>query len=215
VEVIGDYQRQGYVHVRGLIPSEVARAFMGSIKQDIGPAPIPMSQETAFPSQLRRPTYGIYGFNYKPMLHFLWAFTPIISKIAGRDLLPTYDYFRIYREGDVCRVHSDRPSCEHSVSLTLDYSDGQPWDLQVGHRRLTVSSAVKDDFDSEEYSSIPMQVGDAVVYQGVHHAHGRIHPNPNSWSAHLFLHFVDRNGPFADHAFDKKVALDPVNFSFV
>ena len=45
-----------------------------------------------------------------------------------------------------------------------------------------------------------MEVGDAVLYQGVNYAHGRITPNPNAWSAHLFLHFVDRNGPllFAD-----------------
>ena len=59
-----------------------------------------------------------------------------------------------------------------------------------------------------------MQVGDAVLYQGVDFAHGRTRPNPNAWSAHLFLHYVDRNGPHADHAFDQKLRPERVNFSF-
>jgi hypothetical protein len=48
-----------------------------------------------------------------------------------------------------------------------------------------------------------MSAGDAVMYRGVNHRHGRLDPNPNSWSAHLFLHWVDPNGPYADHAFDR------------
>jgi hypothetical protein len=27
-------------------------------------------------------------------------------------------------------------------------------------------------------------------------------PNPNRWSAHLFLHWVERDGPYAEHAFE-------------
>jgi hypothetical protein len=214
MEVIGDYHRQGYAHVRGLVPPEVARAFMTSIKEDIGPDAIPLSSVAEHPATLRRAAFEIYGYNYKPMSLFLWGLTPTISRIIGRDLLPTYDYFRIYREGDICKVHSDRASCEHSVSLTLDYSDGEIWDLQVGRYRMASSHPIEEDFGSKDYSSISMNAGDAVVYQGVHYAHGRITPNPNAWSAHLFLHFVDPKGPFASHAFDQKVSLKPVNFSF-
>jgi hypothetical protein len=39
-------------------------------------------------------------------------------------------------------------------------------------------------------------------------------PNPNKWSAHLFLFFVDRNGPYAGYAFDEK-PFERVDFSFV
>ena len=38
---------------------------------------------------------------------------------------------------------------------------------------------------------------------GVNHRHGRLDPNPNSYSAHMFLHWVDSSGPYADHAFDR------------
>ena len=214
MKVIGNYQEDGYAHLQGLIPPEVARAFLHGLKQDIGPGPIPLSKVESQPNLLRRAAFEIYGHHYKPMLFFLWGLTPIVCQIVGRDLLPTYDYFRVYREGDVCRVHSDRYSCEHSLSLTLDYSDGEPWDLQIGKERTEPSARVDEDFGKEPYASIPMEVGDAVLYQGVHHRHGRMSPNPNGWSAHLFLHWVDRDGPHRAHAFDGNAAPAEVNFSF-
>jgi len=214
VQVVGDYHSDGYAHLKGLIPPEVARAFLQGLKEDMGPGPIPLSRVDQHVNLLRRAAFEVYGHHYKPMLFFLWGLTPIVSQIVGLDLLPTYDYFRVYREGDVCKVHSDRYSCEHSLSLTLDYSDGEPWDLQIGKTHVEPSARVEEDFGSEPYSSIPMQVGDAVLYQGVNHRHGRVTPNPNGWSAHLFLHWIDRKGPHREHAFDGKATPAQVNFTF-
>jgi hypothetical protein len=213
MEIVGDYRANGFALLRGLIPGEVARAFMNEVKGDLGPAPLRLSHATEHPSILRRAAYQFHGAAYKPMSFFLWALTPTVSTVIGREVLPTYDYFRIYREGDICRVHSDRPACEHSVSLTLDYSDGQPWPLEVGRYTVDSYPPVEDRWD-KDHVSIPMEVGDAVLYYGVRYPHGRTTPNPNAWSAHLFLHYVDRDGPFASEAFDRKAKLDPVNFAF-
>jgi hypothetical protein len=60
-----------------------------------------------------------------------------------------------------------------------------------------------------------MQVGDAVLYQGVRHRHARVTPNPNGWSIHLFLHWVDRDGPFREHAFDGRIPTAKTRFDFV
>nr|WP_218821370.1 hypothetical protein [Sphingomonas laterariae] len=49
---------------------------------------------------------------------------------------------------------------------------------------------------------VEMQPGDGVLYRGIDLRHGRTQPNPNQWSAHLFLFWVERDGPFAQHAFD-------------
>lgn len=215
MKVVGDYWADGYALVQGLVPEELATAFLQALKQDMGSAPIPLSRVESHPNLLKRPAFEIYGHHYKPMLYFLWGLTPMVSEIVGRELLPTYDYFRVYREGDVCRVHFDRPSCEHSLSLTLDYSDGEPWDLQLGKTRHPAPSAqVEEDFGDEPFSSLRMNVGDAVLYQGVGHRHGRTAPNPNAWSAHLFLHWVDANGPYRDQAFDGRMSASKVNFSF-
>jgi hypothetical protein len=214
MRVIGDYHGNGYAHLEGLVAPEVAQAFLQGLKQDLGPAPIPLSTVGEHVNLLNRPAFEAYGHFWKPMLFFLWGLTPTVSRIVGRDLLPTYDYFRIYRAGDVCKVHADRLSCEHSLSLTLGYSDEEIWPLEIGRTRQDPNARVDESFGEEEFGSVPMAVGDAVLYQGVHHRHGRTIPNPNRWSAHLFLHWVDRDGPFADHAFDGRLDPAKVDFAF-
>ena len=215
MNVVGDYGRDGYAHVQGFVPPEVCQALLAMLKKDLGPGAIPLSKVREHPNLLHRPAFEIYGHHYPPMVSFLWGLTPLVNQLVGKDLLPTYDYLRVYREGDLCRVHFDRPSCQHSMSLTLDYSDGIPWPLEVGKTwHEQPSASVDPDFGEEPFGSIPMQVGDAVLYRGTNHRHGRVTPNPNGWSAHLFLHWVERDGIYADHAFDKQLATDKVNFHF-
>jgi hypothetical protein len=214
MKVSGDYRAQGYAHLQGLVPPEVAQAFVATMKQDIAPDALPVSRIREFPNLLVRPAFEISGYNYPPMAFFLWGLTPIVSEVVGRELLPTYVYLRMYREGDICRVHHDRPACEHSLSLTMDYSDGVTWPLDVETAETQPSAAVSEDFGANAYGSVPMAVGDAVLYRGVHHRHGRVVPNPNGWSVHLFLHWVDRDGPFRDQAFDGHPPTGKPSFQF-
>ncbi|MFL6845581.1 MAG: hypothetical protein ACJ8ER_11955 [Allosphingosinicella sp.] len=215
MEVEGDYAQDGYALVRGLIAPEVARAFLKGLEEELGGQPIALSRVTSHPNLLKRPAAEVYGHHYKPLAYFLWGLTPAVSALVGRELLPTYDYFRIYRRGDVCRVHSDRPSCEHSLSLTLDYSDDRAWELEVGRARHDEPSArVDEDWGGEPFTSLAMNPGDAVLYRGVEHRHGRVTPNPNGWSAHLFLHWVDREGPWREHAFDGQPEPGKADFRF-
>jgi hypothetical protein len=153
---------------------------------------------------LSRPATEIYGYHYPPMVFFHWGLGAAIEAVIGQPLLPTYAYFRLYREGDICRVHGDRPACEHSLSLTLAYSDDRAWPLEVSRQAISEPYQRADATfrDDEDVGAVAMMPGDAVLYQGVHHHHGRTTGNPNAWSAHLFLHWVGRDGPFADSAFD-------------
>ena len=214
MEVIGDFQNNGYAHIRELVAPEIARAFVARLKEATGGRPIPLSKPQPFPAVLKHPAFDVPSDSFRPMETFLWGLTPIMSQLVGRDLLPSYTYFRIYLKGDICRVHSDRPSSEFGLSLTMEYSDDQIWDLQLGKERIDSLYPLSDDFGTMDYASIEMGVGDAVLYQGSHYAHGRMLPNPNAWSAHLFLFFVDRNGPYSKHAFDEK-QFDRVDFTFV
>lgn len=214
MKIVGSYGDQGYAHLQGLVAPEIAQAFLQGLKQDLGPGSIPLSRVSSHPNLLTRPAFEVYGHHYRPMLYFLWGLTPIVSDVVGAELLPTYDYFRIYRKGDICRVHSDRYSCEHSLSLTLAYSDGKVWSLEVEKDDSAPSARVDQDFGTSPFGSVQMNVGDAVLYKGVNHRHGRTQPNPNTWSAHLFLHWVDRNGPHKDEAFDRQLGPSPVNFAF-
>jgi len=203
MKVHGDYQADGYALIEGLIPPEVASALLGSLQAGLGG---PNKGFDRFESQellTRQPTIEIPGHSFFPLITFLWGLTPMVSELTGLDLLPSFDYFRIYRKGDICRLHTDRPSSEHSLSMTLGYSDNQPWPLDIA--RLPSDRPVDkldEDFGEEPYNSIEMKPGDAVLYRGVERRHGRVTPNPNRSSAHLFLHFVERGGKHQAHAFD-------------
>lgn len=214
MEILGRYETDGYAHLRSLIDPSVARTFLRRLAKDLGRTVLPMTGKESRPGVLKRPALQVHGEAYPPMRFFLWGLTPLISRLVGRELLPTYDLFRVYRAGDICRVHSDREACEHSLSLTLGYSDATPWPLQIGRVELPGrQKRLSEDFEGEPHVSIGMEPGDAVLYRGIHRRHGRTEPNPNRWSAHLFLHWVERDGAYSGEARVDESDSAPVNFA--
>jgi len=212
MKVHGDYYGDGYARLENLLPAPVAHEFLAQLKSSLDSTNVPLAGFFREATILKRPALEIYGYQHKPMMALLWGLTPTMSTLTGRDLLPTYAYFRVYRQGDLCWVHSDRLACEHSLSLTLAYSDNKPWPFEIARRRLVRVEDVETTFLEDDYNAIAMQPGDAVLYQGVHYRHGRVTPNPNRWSAHVFMHWVDAQGPYRDHAFDGKATREPVDF---
>lgn len=212
MKVKGDYRRDGYAHVESLIPAEVAAALLHRIKIDLE-AEGPLIRFASTAPITKRVACDVYVADYAPMAQFLWGLTPAMEALTGAALLPTYNYVRLYKQNDICRVHSDRSACEHSLSLTLGYSDGKVWPFDVGVDAIERGGRIDDDFGDAAHATIAMQPGDAVLYRGVEHRHGRTTPNPNRWSAHMFLHWVDRDGPHKQHAFDARTDTSaPVDF---
>lgn len=201
------YRRDGYAPLPAFLPREVANGFMARMQADLRQQGVSLEQLRREGPLLRQAASEIYGFHYAPLATFHWGMTPAIERLVGEPILPTYAYFRLYRAGDICRVHGDRYACEHSLSLTLAYSHDRPWALEVASQRVERPYERADaGFGAEEATgSVAMNAGDAVLYQGVHHHHGRTTPNPNDWSAHVFLHWVGREGPYAGEAFDKQM----------
>ena len=196
------YRDDGYVLLKHLFPPVVLTAFRSRIQQDLN-----FHGSRAFVrgnSLLTKPAIEVYSQEYSPMAAFLWGLTPRVRQVAGVELIPSYAYFRIYQKDDICRVHSDRQACEHSLSLTIELGENIPWALSLEKRHLDAPlAAIDPDIGEQPVTAIPRCAGDAVMYRGVNHRHGRLDPNPNSWSAHMFLHWVDANGPYVDHAFDR------------
>jgi len=201
------YRTKGYTLIPALLPREVATGVLARMKLDFANQGYALENQMRDGPLLVRPASEVYGFHYPPLIFLHWSMTRTIADLVGAELLPSYCYFRIYRQGDICRVHCDRHACEHSVSLTLAYSDDRPWALEVATVRTDVPYQRADEAfaPDERAEATTMQPGDGVLYQGVHHHHARTTPNPNGWSAHLFLHWVSREGPYADQAFDGQV----------
>jgi hypothetical protein len=187
--------------IPGLISPQAADVFTRLLWRDM--ASQPTLTQTHQQQLLRKNAVEIHGRNYAPLLALHLGLTSKVAEQAGEDLLPSFSFFRLYFEGDICRVHSDRSACELSASLTLAYSDARPWDLSIAEAATPTDAPAADDFGGEAYRSFPMQPGDAVLYRGSRYRHGRPTPNPNRWSAHVFLQWVAKGGPHEGEAFER------------
>jgi len=150
-------------------------------------------------------TYSHYGDQVMETL--LVKMLPIMKKETGLDLLPTYSYARLYKNGDILRRHSDRPSCEISTTLNLG---GDPWPIFIdGTGAKTVIDEYKQIHkpNAPEGTKVLLEVGDMLVYSGCELEHWR-EPFEGQVCGQVFLHYNHRNGPFAEkNLFDKRPLL--------
>jgi hypothetical protein len=150
-------------------------------------------------------TYEIYGLRYRPLIFFHWGLTSRIERETGLDLLPSFCYFRAYEKGACLSPHLDRPACEYSLSLTLATSDGLDWPLEITKEPVLERPETPmrpSTFADCDWETLSLAPGDGLLYAGCTYPHARGQPNPNAWSAHLFLFWVEKDGPHAARAFD-------------
>lgn len=121
----------------------------------------------------------------------LLYFHEIVEKNTGLSLIPTYSYYRIYRDGDELTPHTDRPACEISVTLCLGFTEGLEYPIIM---------------DGKSYLQNP---GDAIIYRGIDltHARPKLSCPEGDFQSQVFLHYVDANGPNAEYAFDGRKAV--------
>ena len=119
-----------------------------------------------------------------------------LSDIVGYKLLPTYSYTRLYGKGDELKNHRDRPSCESSATLALGVPDGEEISPIYFSQNEDRSDAVK----------IILEPGDLCLYRGCDLYHWR-EPFTQEWYLQAFLHYVNADGPYKDHIYDKRSYL--------
>ena len=150
-------------------------------------------------------TYSHYGDMVMETL--LMKMLPVMKKETGLDLIPTYSYSRIYKNGDILRRHKDRPSCEISTTLNLG---GDPWPIFIDG---TGADNVIDEYKNIHKPNAPpgtkvlLEVGDMLVYSGCELEHWR-EPFEGEVCGQVFLHYNHINGPFAEkNRFEKRPML--------
>lgn len=140
--------------------------------------------------------------------------TPHFETACGKKLYPTYSYARLYKPGETLTIHSDRPACEISVTLTLGFK-GKKWPIFMADPALDGEKSEKynskgsgqfKDIKVKNISKITMNVGDAVLYRGQEKIHWR-EEFEGEWQAQVFLHYVDQDGPHADQKYDGRESL--------
>ena len=214
-EISDQYHQQGRALLPALLAPEVASNLTFEIQKVIAQVGAKL---LAAPRVGEKPAYELYGYHWWPMTTLHFGLTSRMESLTGVALLPTYSFFRSYQGGDICRIHADRAACEHSLSLTLAYADDQPWSLSVERVALAPDDFFKSgqtsDYGDADYDEFAMRPGDAVLYKGIERRHGRLAPNPNRWSAHLFLHWVEKDGAYAGEAYDGRSLPRQQDFVF-
>jgi hypothetical protein len=121
-------------------------------------------------------TYSEYSdFCMETLLKFL---KPILENEINLQLIETYSFARIYKNGDVLKKHKDRPSCEISTTLNLG---GEQWPIYLRQ-------------DNSEIE-IVLNPSDVLIYKGCEVEHWRNKFEGNI-CAQVFLHYNDINGPY-------------------
>jgi predicted 2-oxoglutarate/Fe(II)-dependent dioxygenase YbiX len=125
-------------------------------------------------------------YNYISFLELLCEKTPEVSEILEETVLPTYTYARVYKKGSILKRHSDRDSCE--ISLTLHLGGDNPWLIWI-------------KTPEGEDRSVELKPGDAMMYRGTIAEHWRDEYAGEEY-VQVFLHYVRSRGECAYTYFD-------------
>lgn len=114
-----------------------------------------------------------------------------IGEIIGDPLYPSYYYDRFYFKGQELKPHVDRSACEVSISVHCSNNLNYEWPIW---------------FTDPDGNNIPLVTnpGDGVIYKGCERPHWRepMKGDHKSYYHQIFFHYVRRDGPCLEHAFD-------------
>ena len=115
---------------------------------------------------------------------------PVLEELLGEELIPSYWFSTTYNNKGWMNCHTDRPSCE--ISVTMNICGDAAWPIKLkdleGNKQAVVTTP-----------------GDGVAYLGtiVPHWRSPMRSHDNDRFMQLFLHFVRKNGQYADYAYDR------------
>ncbi len=127
------------------------------------------------------------AYNEPVALYFHRQLASALSIVAGDELKPSYVYLASYLSGADLKQHVDRPQCEFSITLCLDFSPepdlATPWPIHLE----TPDGIV----------TVHQSLGDGLAYRGTKLPHYRRALDDDQTSTSIFFHYVgsDFDGP--------------------
>jgi predicted 2-oxoglutarate/Fe(II)-dependent dioxygenase YbiX len=201
-----DFQTKNYAHLKGLLDLDNCRELTNELRVLVKNNST--QKDTQCP--LSEAIHGAPVFD-----SLLEQLTPHFELASGKRLFPTYAYARLYSPGEMLKVHTDRPSCEISATVTLGFN-GKVWPIFLADATDDNKKAEKLKVPDEHgkyrsvtnVSKVKMEIGDAVLYRGMDKIHWRDKYKEGEWQAQVFLHYVDADGPHAEWKYDKRPRLN-------
>jgi len=207
-----DFVENRYIVLRDFIPKEIITMTMDAWKViERNPEQHKLYFELEgdiihdSPKSTLQKSYGSYCFPPAVALHH-WLRNALRDVLDLR-LKETYSYTRKYQRGAYLKAHTDRPSCEVSTTICLDYKtdDNTPWKIWGNGKQNWILRKQDQEDIWNEVQNIPhrerlkngsvriaLEVGDVLVYQGPNMVHWRDYLL-GEHSYHMFLHFHNAN----------------------
>ena len=195
-----DFNKTGYQVVRGALGREACK-LLGMQFQMVRDHMVFFNNADGTDVQFKNDGQVTNSFSYYCSVGFdtlLGYIRPKIQEITGKRLYSCYSYARIYYNGAEMTTHTDRPSCQYSVTMTIEV-DKNPWELWI------------TGFDGMD-KSVDLDIGDMLVYRGDALKHWR-NTYTENYQIQVFLHYVDADGQYANQKYDTRPMLGlPITF---
>ena len=161
-----DFEKNSYTVVKGLIEPEWCKTlynYVGysadrcGLKQKHDEEKYREAWDGTFQDKQCPGNYAHYG---DPMMDsMMMAHGKKIEEVTGMTLAPSYTYYRMYLNGAILKRHKDRPSCEISATVCLDWDDSnceerKPWSIWIKNH--------------EGEKAIDLEPGDAMTVSYTH-----------------------------------------------
>ena len=193
------FTKKGYKVVRGFYPKETMNLIKQFYKTKILNDDMPIDFENGQVAG----AFNEYGGSMGDSI--LLQTMDIAQEVFGEELYPCYSFFRLYNHQDNLKPHTDRPSCELSGTLNI-YADKEwPIYMQV----YDFDKYGNDGYTSanvEKSTPLVLNQGDICFYEGTKMNHWR-HRYQGDNCYQIFIHYVRKNGQYADYKFDRRKKL--------
>lgn len=174
-ETCAHFEREGFAMLDGLLPAdEVAK--LGRYFQSLAAEGFLQLDDYRGSRRHIAHSHPVADFWHRQL-------NPRVSHLVGRATKPSYSFVSLYLEGGELKWHVDRPPCEYTITLLIDYA---PLD-DAGRSPWALKLRARDGSNRELYQ----RVGDALIFKGRELKHCREVLPEGHRSASLLFHFVD------------------------
>ena len=117
--------------------------------------------------------YKSHNESVARVLHY--EILPIIEKITGEKVYPTYTYTSFYIKGADLPSHTDRKECQYTVSFIVDKPEGSTWNIYVDMKNQARKNIGRCPPISEKKDCVPVDcdANGLMIFCGEDHSHFR------------------------------------------
>ena len=203
-----DFMKKRYTVIRGIVPQDIIDITIDNWKAaERTPGYLESMHREENDITFKNPKSSIgksdggYCTPWGIALHqYVWK---QLEHYIDLPLRQTYSYSRKYDRGAYLASHVDRPSCEVSATLCLEYKtdDQRPWPIWIrgdnnyagwqGDEVQAITQKIPNrQRESNNCTQVMLEPGDLLLYQGPNAPHWRDYLL-GDYSYHIFLHFYN------------------------